>query len=375
MIGKVPDGWKLKEFLKIFKDDTAKKKKIPTNDYLKVGNIPVIDQGQKAISGYTNDIKALNEDQPIIIFGDHTRAIKYVDLNFAIGADGVKVLKNIDENSNTKYLYYTLLNSHIPNTGYNRHFKYLKRLEIPIPPLHQQEKIVKILDLTSSMIENQKELLKKYDLFLKSKFIEMFGTNKDNLHHFDIEPISKFGAIITGNTPSRSIVEYYNENFIEWIKTDNILEDKQYISEAKEYLSKLGMEKSRVLEKNGLLITCIAGSLKSIGNVAMTDRKITFNQQINAIQPFKSVNPFFLYWLIKLNRSYIQTFATSSMKKIITKGEFQNIKFIKPPLDLQNKFAEIASKIQAIKTKENEKLKALEELHGSLMQKAFQGKI
>lgn len=63
------------------------------------------------------------------------------------------------------------------------------------------------------------------------------------------------------------------------------------------------------------------------------------------------------------------------MKKIITKGEFQNIKFIKPPLDLQNKFAEIASKIQAIKTKENEKLKGLEELHGSLMQKAFQGEI
>lgn len=252
---------------------------------------------------------------------------------------------------------------------------HIKQMFIPVPPLTQQEKIVKVLDITSALIEKQKELIRKYDLFLKAKFVEMFGTLKNNKFNFEIKPISDFGNIITGNTPSRNEPEYYNENFIEWIKTDNIFSDELYVSEAREYLSKSGMKKGRTLEKNGLLITCIAGSLKSIGNVAMTNRKVAFNQQINAIQPFDEVNPLFLYWLIKLNQSYIQTFATSSMKKIITKGEFQQIKFIKPPKDLQNKFSHIALKVNTIKEQENKKLEQLELLHDSLMSRAFKGEI
>ncbi len=251
----------------------------------------------------------------------------------------------------------------------------VRKYLIPIPPLKQQEKIIKVLDISSSLIEKQKELIENYDLFLKSKFIEMFGNIKNNSFNFDIEPISKFGKIITGNTPPRKELKNYDENYIEWIKTDNISTNKLYISKAKEYLSKVGMSKGRVLEKNGLLITCIAGSIKSIANVAMTDRKITFNQQINAIQPNEDIDPLYLYWLIKLNKNYILTFATSSMKKMISKGVFQEIPFIKPPIDLQNQFSEIASTIETIKEKENKKLKHLEDLHNSLMQKAFKGEI
>jgi type I restriction enzyme S subunit len=291
------------------------------------------------------------------------------------------VLNSFTENS--RYIYYNLQKYWIfHNSGkqFGSATNYIKMENITdypivIPPLPQQEKIVKVLDNSSSLVEQQKQLIEKYDVFLKSKFIEMFGTLKDNIYCFDVEPISKFGKIITGNTPSRDTPDYYNENFIEWIKTDNILENKQYVSTAKEYLSELGAKKGRTLEKDGLLITCIAGSLRSIGNVALTDRKISFNQQINAIQPFKNINSLFLYWLIKLNISYIQSFATSSMKKIITKGEFENIKFLKPPLDLQNEFALLASKIQAIKEKETLKLNHLETLHASLMDKAFKGEI
>jgi len=203
----------------------------------------------------------------------------------------------------------------------------------------------------------------------------MFGSIKNNPYNFNIEPLSKFGKIITGNTPPRKELENYDDDFIEWVKTDNISPNKLYVSTAKEYLSKLGMSKGRVLEKDGLLITCIAGSVKSIANVAMTNRKITFNQQINAIQPNKDINPLYLYWLIKLNKNYILTFATSSMKKMITKGVFQEIPFIKAPIDLQNEFSAIALKIETIKTKEIQKLEHLETLHSSLMDKAFRGEI
>lgn len=317
MIGKVPDGWRV-GFLNDKETNEIKSSGISKFDgnknYLSTESIKnhKINNIEEVITYSNRPSRANLQPSKNDVFFARMQGTEKVlkitediEKNYILstGFMPIKPFDKLDSNYLTHYLkskYFNMQKDKLCNGGTQKALNNsnAEKINIPIPPLNQQEKIVKILDLTSSMIENQKELLKKYDLFLKSKFIEMFGTNKDNLHHFDIEPISKFGAIITGNTPSRSIVEYYNENFIEWIKTDNILEDKQYISEAKEYLSKLGMEKSRVLEKNGLLITCIAGSLKSIGNVAMTDRKITFNQQINAIQPFKSVNPFFLYWLI-----------------------------------------------------------------------------
>lgn len=252
---------------------------------------------------------------------------------------------------------------------------FLSDLLIPIPPLPQQEKIVKVLDISSQLIAKQKELIESYDLFLKSKFIEMFGDIKNNPYGFDVESLSKFGKIITGNTPPRKELENYDDDFIEWIKTDNISSTKLYVSTAKEYLSELGMSKGRTLEKGGLLIACIAGSIKSIGNISMTDRKVTFNQQINAIQPNKDVNSLYLYWLIKLNKNYIHTFATSSMKKMISKGVFQDIPFIKAPFDLQNEFSLIASKMAVMKDKETQKFEHLETLHNSLMNKAFKGEI
>lgn len=372
MIGKVPDGWKLKEFLKIFKDDTAKKKKIPTNDYLKVGNIPVIDQGQKAISGYTNDIKALNEDQPIIIFGDHTRAIKYVDFNFAIGADGVKVLKNIDENSNTKYLYYTLLNSHIPNTGYNRHFKYLKRLEIPIPPLHQQEKIVKILDLTSSMIENQKELLKKYDLFLKSKFIEMFGDPISNPMGWKTNKIQEVCFSGSGGTPSRQHPEYYNGN-IPWIKSGEL--NLGVITQTKEHISEKGLKNSsaKLVEPNSVLVAMYGAT---VGVSAITKIRATTNQAVCFLNPkANNLKEEFLLAFFRFIKNELVKQSVGGGQPNISQEIIKNTFIIMPPIELQNQFASIVEKIESIKTKENEKLKGLEELHGSLMQKAFQGKI
>ncbi|MCF6340103.1 MAG: restriction endonuclease subunit S [Sulfurimonas sp.] len=286
---------------------------------------------------------------------------------------------------NSKYLFYYLFRNHKhritvsyqnKTTGIrNLQLKRYLNTNIPIPPLPQQEKIVKVLDISSQLIEKQKELIAEYDLFLKSKFIGMFGDIKNNPYNFDIEPLSKFGKIITGNTPPRKELENYDDDFIEWIKTNNISSNKLYIATAKEYLSELGMSRGRTLEKGGLLIACIAGSIKSIGSIAMTDRKITFNQQINAIQPNKDVNSLYLYWLIKLNKNYIHTFATSSMKKMISKGVFQEIPFIKAPFDLQNKFSDIASRIDTIKNQETQKLEYLETLHKSLMDKAFKGEI
>ena len=91
---KLPDNWCWLKLLSAFENCTDSKKKIQQKDYLESGLWSVVDQGQSLVGGYTNDETMLyNGNLPVIIFGDHTRCVKYIDFNFAQGADGVKVLR------------------------------------------------------------------------------------------------------------------------------------------------------------------------------------------------------------------------------------------------------------------------------------------
>ena len=183
-------------FTDVFEDVTKQGRKIPTSDYHETGVHPIIDQGQSAIAGYTDETDGLFTDVPAIIFGDHTRVLKYVDTPCFLGADGVKLLKTKIANPNYKYLYYVLSSANIPNTGYNRHFKWLKEVDIPLPNADEQQKIVDTLDKISELIALRKEQLAKLDQLVKSRFIELFGdgkhsSNKACQRHSPIETSKK----------------------------------------------------------------------------------------------------------------------------------------------------------------------------------------
>lgn len=160
------------QFLDIFKDDTKFGCKIPASEYLSSGKYPIIDQGKNFISGYKDDEEGLYVDTPVIIFGDHTRILKYVDTPFFIGADGVKILKPKIHKCNYKYLYYALSNVNIPNTGYNRHFKWLKESSFNIPELNIQNKIVRIFDFINNIIFLREKQLSIFDDLVKSRLVE-----------------------------------------------------------------------------------------------------------------------------------------------------------------------------------------------------------
>lgn len=132
-------SWEKVPFSKAVEDATKDGTKIPRDDYLPEGKYPIIDQGQEDVSGYWNDSEGLYDDVPAIIFGDHTRILKYANTPFFLGADGVKLLKTKRQDLNYLFLLYELRVANIPNTGYNRHFKLLKDLTLSIPPLEMQE--------------------------------------------------------------------------------------------------------------------------------------------------------------------------------------------------------------------------------------------
>jgi type I restriction enzyme S subunit len=153
-IGLVPESWGIRtvaESVHPFRFDRSKQ--VPKSAYQKVGRWPVIDQGQEDVAGYTNDSeKVIAPNQPIIIFGDHTRIFKFVDFPFVLGADGTKPLLARDEFI-PKFLFYVLSALEIPARGYNRHFTVLSEMHVPHPALDEQREIVTILDAIDRKIE------------------------------------------------------------------------------------------------------------------------------------------------------------------------------------------------------------------------------
>jgi type I restriction enzyme, S subunit len=246
---------------------------------------------------------------------------------------------------------------------------------ILLPPVEygDQIRIAHLLGKVERLIAQRKQHLQQLDDLIKSVFLEMFGDPVRNEKGWDKPELRSFGTISTGNTPPRSDAANFDSAFIEWIKTDNITGDAVFITPAAEHLSKFGARRARTVESGALLVACIAGSIESIGRAALTDRAVSFNQQINAIQPRKDVNPLYLYGLFVLSKAYVQSHATKGMKKILTKGDFERITMIKPPLEIQKQFADVVESLEALKIRYKQGLFDLNALYGALSQKAFNG--
>lgn len=141
--------------------------------------------------------------------------------------------------------------------------------EIPYPPLKKQIEIAINLDKVLMVIKERKRELKLLDELIKARFVEMFGDPRSNPFGFEKKRLKDTCKVITGNTPSRAIEEYYGD-YIEWIKTDNIVSGILNPTQATESLSEKGMNVGRTVEKDSILMACIAGSIASIGRVCIT---------------------------------------------------------------------------------------------------------
>lgn len=130
----IPEGWEKKKVGDLIAK-VQRTKQVPANEYVKTGNIPVIDQSRNYIAGYTNDNECLVKvSTPYIVFGDHTRVLKYIPFSFAKGADGTQLIMSNDLKRMPQSLFYiSLIGIDLSNYSYARHFKYLKEEVILVP--------------------------------------------------------------------------------------------------------------------------------------------------------------------------------------------------------------------------------------------------
>lgn len=165
-IPQLPNSWCYLRF-----EDTCTnvsiREKIPASEYLTDGNLPVIDQGMSYIGGYSPRLSAsVDTELPVIVFGDHTRIIKYVDFPFAAGADGIKILLP-SQVYHSKAFFHLLRSVKLPNKGYARHYQHLSSSYIPLPPFNEQKRIADKLDALLARVDACRERLDRIPAILK----------------------------------------------------------------------------------------------------------------------------------------------------------------------------------------------------------------
>jgi len=130
----IPKGWNTVVIGDIL-DKYPATKRYETKEYLPQGKYPIIDQGDSYIVGFTNERENLLVRHPAVLFGDHSTKVKFLDFDFARGADGTQILYSSIPEVSQYYLYLALKSMSIPNPGYSRHFKYLKEMPIITPSI------------------------------------------------------------------------------------------------------------------------------------------------------------------------------------------------------------------------------------------------
>lgn len=370
MVNQLPQGWKEVLFNSIFDVCNSGKEKIKQSEYLPKadGLLPVVDQGQNLVSGYSDQFQkvVLAKDNPLIVFGDHTRCVKYIDFDFVVGADGTQLIRT-KENTLVKLGYYQLMSANIPNNGYSRHFKYVKEQTYKlIADKGEQKYIVDTLDAVAEMIKLRKETIDLTKKLIPAIFQEMFGDPITNPKGWEMQAIKENKNVVsTGRTPPTK----YNNMFggdIPFI-TPGDLDNDQIVSERT--LTEEGAKYSRLVRAGATLVCCIG----NIGKTNITSQISAFNQQINAIEwNNKYYNDIFGVYLLKLLKPIFSSFG-GAVVPILNKSSFESIRIIRPPLSLQDEFAKKVEQINKYIVAQQEELEHFETLFQSLLQEAFTG--
>ena len=173
---KIDPKWAKAPFSEAVKVLNIKSSQVKKSDYLESGSIPIVDQSKGLIAGYSNQRGFT--DLPVIIFGDHTRAVKFIEFEFLPGADGTQIFK-ANHGFNIRFLFYLLRQLELPDLGYSRHMRELKRRLFPLPPLDVQEKIVAEIEKERALIETTHEIIACFKKKITAVIDGVWGYTED----------------------------------------------------------------------------------------------------------------------------------------------------------------------------------------------------
>src|SRR5690606_1424810 len=250
----------------------------------------------------------------------------------------------------------------------------LKELEIPLPPLHIQEKIAEILDKADELRRKDQELQNKYDQLAQAIFIDMFGDPVKNEKGWEVKKLEEVcSKILGGGTPSKSNNSFYENGTIPWVTPKDM--KREIINNSIDKITEEAISKSsvKIIPKNSLLMVIRSGILKRKLPVAINSEEVTVNQDMKAFIFNKEVNLYFMLHYFYAVESSILSKVRAVTADNIEFSEIKKLNTIIPPIHLQEEFAKKIEIINQLKAQNNEQKS--EELFQSLLQKAFKGEL
>ena len=346
------ENWTYKKFEECLVK-APKLKQVQTSEYNAGTKYPIVSQEEKLVSGYCdNDSLLYKIEKPVVVFGDHTRVLKYIDFDFVVGADGVKIL--IPQNFlDAKFLLYYLQWYQVPSLGYSRHYKLLKEITIPVPPLSQQQSIVAELDNINNLINIKKAQLDEYDKLAQSIFYEMFGDPIDNPKKWEVKKLGDEFDVSSGGTPSTKNPEYWDGGDISWIGS-NMCQNKVITNNDGKFITQKGLEHSNAkLYSKGTVLVALVGA--TIGKVALLQIETTTNQNIAGINVSanKQYVPFFVFYVIQSLYCLFENVGEGKFK-MANLSFVRSLPIINPPLSFAEKIEAIEHQKELVKQSLNE---------------------
>ncbi|HJX51214.1 MAG TPA: restriction endonuclease subunit S [Polyangia bacterium] len=356
-------------------------RKVQRKDFLPEGEHPIVSQEEEFINGYWNQKADLfSVERPIIVFGDHTKVLKYVDFDFVLGADGVKILQP-REFLLPRFFYYQLQTANLESLGYARHYRLLKELEIVYPPLPEQRRIVGILDeafegIATAKANAEKNLQNARALFeshLQSVFAGAWQACQ----------LVSLSELATDITDGDHLPPPKAPTGVPFITIGNVAKDTRKIDLTDTFMVPRayfdGLKENKKPRRGDVLYT-VTGSF-GIPVVVDADIEFCFQRHIGLIRPKSQISTSWLSYLLLSPQVFAQANerATGTAQKTVSLNVLR--KFTVPNVPPKDQRA-AAARLDALSAETDrlasiyqQKLAALEALKKSLLHQAFSGEL
>jgi type I restriction enzyme S subunit len=330
--------------------------KFKSKEYQPTGALPIVDQGSDFIAGYTDEIeKAYAGPLPVVIFGDHTCSLKYVDFNFAVGADGTQLLRPAG-GVDVRYLYYALHTAEIEQFGYQRHFKLLKECTVPVPPFETQQRIAAILGAYDDLIEVNRRRVAVLEEMARGLFEEWFVRFRfpgyENVpiadtpdgplpEGWELQPINDAFDLLGGGTPSKKVEEYWTDGTVDWYTPSDLTgSGSLFMDRSALRITEAGLAKSsaKMFPADSIMMT----SRATLGVISICTGPASTNQGFITCLPNERLPRTYLYCWLQQNVPVFIAHATGATFKEITKGVFKKLKVCVPDQKVTEQFEQAA---------------------------------
>lgn len=361
-------------------------KKTKQKEYLKEGALPIVDQGQMLIGGYSDKPEMqLNCTLPVIVFGDHTKAVKYIDFPFGAGADGIKVLQP-NPGIVPKYLYYATqyLVLRLEDKGYARHYQHIEKKELAIPGWDEQQRIVARIEELFSQLDSAVATLNTIKQQLTVYRQAVISAAFPNFSTTEWVRLDEIADIVGGITKGRNL-EGHKTIELPYLRVANVQNGYLDLSEMKTIVLKED-EKEKYLLHAGDVLYTEGGDRDKLGRGTVWRNEIENcvhqNHVFKArIHPNTAIPEYVAYWsMSSYARNYFFDKGKQSVNLAsINKSVLSALKLPVPTLDKQ-KFVidciqERLSVCENIERTVAQSFQQAEALRQSILKKAFEGRL